>query len=303
MRRKRPARFDSWLIRAAVAVLLAGAVILILMNLPPEATSLPPDASAPLEVYFLDMGQADSILIMQGDSACLIDSGTNRKAEDLTETLRSLGVDRLDVVVGTHPHEDHIGGLDAVIHAFPINTLIMPKIEHTTQTFFDVMDAAENAGLRITTPKAGARYNVGAAELEVLYDELDEDSLNNCSVVTRLTYAGRSLLLMGDAETLVEEKLLASGASLKSDFLKVGHHGSSTSSSIAFLDAVDPLEAFILCGVDNSYNHPHAITLRKLEELSESKDHPVGVYRSDRHGTILLRVETEGKYTIDVWEG
>lgn len=251
-----------------------------------------------LELWVLDVGQADCIVARQGEHAVLIDAGTNVDAEKLVKTLQDLDITRFDVVIGTHPHEDHIGGMDAVLLAFPVDTFIMPKIAHDTKTFRDVLDAVEQRGLQVTTPKAGTSYKVGKAELTLLYDGIDEDNLNNCSVVSRLVYAGRSILLTGDAETEVEQALVDANITIRSDFLKVGHHGSNTSSSPDFLNAVKPTAAFISCGVDNSYNHPHATTITKLNNLCLN-----GYFRTDTQGTIKLTVQSDGSYQITTERG
>lgn len=293
------------LARTLAFVLLAVALALILPRLGTWMESLvaptsppPKESGSALEVYFLNVGQADCILAKQGSHAALIDAGGNATADTLVGTLRDLGVTRFDVVIGTHPHEDHIGGLDAVLRAFPTDTLIMPKITHDTKTFRDVLDAAEACRLQITTPKAGTRYDVGQAVLTLLHDGIDEDNLNNCSVVSRLVFAERSVLLTGDAEAEVEAKLVDANITIRSDFLKVGHHGSNTSSTPEFLSAVRPTAAFISCGVDNSYQHPHATTLRKLQDLCLN-----GVFRTDMNGTVRLTVQTDGTFHIAAEKG
>ncbi len=296
-RRKQPQLLSLVLIIAVVGIFL------YFFNQEQNAvipTTSPIESSEKLEIYFLDVGQADSILVFQGIHGLLIDAGGNKSAGELVEILESRGLKknptendkRLEVVIGTHPHEDHIGGLDAVINNFPIDKLIMPKAEATTKTFEDVLDAIDNAGLKVTAPKLGDKYQIGSATLEILYDLVDEKELNNCSTVSKLSFGSRSVLFTGDAEKDVEEHLLDTGVDVKSDFLKVGHHGSSSSTTKKFLAEVNPIAAFISCGVDNTYNHPHRETMESLTEAG------VTIYRTDISGTQLLTINGDGTYNV-----
>ena len=222
----------------------------------PTATVMPTDAPTPtpdiplptdsLTVQFLDVGQADSILIQVGSHAMLIDAGNNNDSVGLVKYLKSQGVSNLDYVVGTHPHEDHIGGLDAVIKAFGIGKVLMPNATNNTATFEDVLDAIAAKGLKITAPKTGSDFDLGSAHFTILNPTDDSyTDLNEYSIVLRMTYGRFAFLFCGDAQAMNESEMLSSGMTLAADVLKVGHHGSDTSSTPAFLQAVSPKFAII----------------------------------------------------------
>ena len=241
-----------------------------------------------LRVHFIDVGQGDSILIQAGEQAMLVDAGTNESGSVVTEYLRSLNITKLDYLIGTHPHEDHIGGLDDVIHSFDIGTVIMPDVSHTTQTYEDVLDALLEKNLTVTAPHPGDSYSVGDASFTVLSPSAEiaeqaaeNDDLNNLSVGIRLVYGSNAFVLCGDAESDSEEAMAESGLDLKADVLKAGHHGSSTSTSDAFLAAVNPDYAVISCGKDNSYGHPHQETMDKLNAAD------ISIFRTDEQGTVV----------------
>lgn len=241
-----------------------------------------------LRVHFIDVGQGDSILIQAGEQAMLVDAGTNESGSVVTEYLRSLNITKLDYLIGTHPHEDHIGGLDDVIHSFDIGTVIMPNVSHTTQTYEDVLDALLEKNLTVTAPHPGDSYSIGDASFTVLSPSAEiaeqaaeNDDLNNLSVGIRLVYGSNAFVLCGDAESDSEEAMVESGLDLKADVLKAGHHGSSTSTSDAFLAAVDPDYAVISCGKDNSYGHPHQETMDKLNAAD------ISIFRTDEQGTVV----------------
>lgn len=256
--------------------------------------------SAEAQVYFIDVGQGDSELIRLKDSGIdiLIDAGTRSTKQELADYLKELGVDDIDILIGTHPHEDHIGGMAKIIEKFPIGTLYLPETSEemtpTTKTYESLLDAAESKNVTVRTAAAGdVLLEQGNTSFKVLSpSHTDYDNLNDYSIVTRLKVGDTAFLFQGDAETPVEEEILDSGADVSCDVIKLGHHGSSTSSSRAYLEAANPSAAVISCGVGNEYGHPHRETMDLLEKLS------ITPYRTDTQKTLLA--ETDGK-TI-VWQ-
>ncbi|MFV3013734.1 cell wall-binding repeat-containing protein [Clostridium botulinum] len=235
----------------------------------------------PVEIHYIDVGQGDSILIQQDGHNMLIDAGTNASENTVVNYLKSKGVTKLDYVIGTHPHEDHIGGLDKVIDNFAVNKVIMPKVTHTTQTFKDVITSIQNKGLKITVPTVGDKYSLGVADFTILApNNSSYSNLNNYSIVIKLKFGNRAFIFTGDAESLSEGEILAKQLDITGDVLKLGHHGSKTSTSQNFLNKVNPKYAVVSCGKNNSYKHPHQETLNKLKAKN------IKVYRTDETGTI-----------------
>ena len=245
-------------------------------------------AQEDLLIDFIDVGQADSILIRNQDKVMLIDAGTNEAGKTVVNYLETLGITKIDYLIGTHPHEDHIGGLDDVINNFDIGQIYMPKMETTTKTFEDVLDAIETKNLTVTAPNKGDKIKIGQAEGEFMTEPiLDEDNLNISSLVLRVEFGNTSYLFMGDAEEENEETI----SWPKTDVLKVGHHGSNTSSSESFLEQVQPKYAIIMIGKDNSYGLPTQETINKLNTIGST------IYRTDENGTIQL---TSDGNTIEI---
>jgi competence protein ComEC len=241
-----------------------------------------------LKIHFIDVGQGDSILIQQGDRFMLIDAGDNQYEQTVVNYLKQNNVSKLDYVIGTHPHADHIGGLDAVINAFDVEKIIMPGIIHTTKTFEDVIVAIKNKGLKITTPNAGDTYTLGNAKFTIVAPNSSSyDNLNNYSVVLNLKHGSNSFLFTGDAEDVSENEILNKNYDIKADVLKVGHHGSNTSTSAEFLKAVNPKYAVIQVEKDNKYGHPHAEVIERLQQYN------IEIYRNDLNGTIIAN--SDGK--------
>lgn len=238
------------------------------------------DSSA-MEVHFIDVGQADCILIKSNQEYMLVDAGNNEDAELITSYLESQGVIRLTYVIGTHPHEDHIGSLDTVIDTFEIGTVIMPPVSHTTKTFEDVLDSLENKGLGITMPNPGDTYTLGNASFVILAPNGEYSDFNNWSVGIKLVNGSTSFVMCGDAESEAEIDITNNGIDLSADVLKAGHHGSHTSTSLAFLEAVNPKYAVISCETGNSYGHPSRQTLERLWERG------ISIYRTDEQGSVV----------------
>lgn len=233
-----------------------------------------------VKIHYIDVGQGDSELIQIGDKNVLIDAGTSdKKALDY---LKSIKITKLDYVIATHPHEDHIGSMDDVIKACDVGTFYAPKVTQTTKTYEDMIKALKDKNLKITVPKAGDTLTIGDAELTFLApNSYKYDDINNYSIVCRLKYGNTSFLFMGDAQDVSESEILQKQLDIKSDVLKVGHHGSHSSTTQAFLDKVNPKYAVISCGKDNDYGHPHKETVTKLN----AKD--INVFRTDLEGTII----------------
>lgn len=245
-----------------------------------ESTNLTTtDDTGDLVVRFIDVGQADSILVSDDNENMLIDAGNNEDGPKLVNYFKSLNITDFKYVVGTHAHEDHIGGMDDIINNFNIGTFYMPDAYTTTKTFEDVLDALEKKNMKLDTPKIGSTFNLGKAVITVLYIGTDKKNLNDTSIVLKLNYEANSILFMGDATSNVEKQIM--NKDLKSDILKVGHHGSQYSTTESFLKKVDPKYAVIEVGKNNSYNHPNKVTLDKLAKYD------VKVYRTDEDGTII----------------
>ena len=234
-----------------------------------------------LVVDFIDVGQGDSILIRQGSHAMLIDGGTSESKQDLLSFLESENVSSFDYIIGTHPHEDHIGSLDDVVNSYDFDTILFPKVTTTTKTFENLVLAVKGKNKKFVEPEINKEYTLGDAKFTILAPNSKEyDSLNNYSIVIKLTYGKNSFIFTGDAESLSESEILKNNVDLKADVLKIGHHGSSTSTSAKFLNAVSPKYAVISVGKDNSYNHPTKTTMNRLKKLG------IPVYRTDEQGTI-----------------
>lgn len=234
-----------------------------------------------LRVYYFDVGQADSILVVNNQKTMLIDAGNNDDGELIVNNLKKLGISRIDYLIGTHPHEDHIGGLDNIIDNFDIGTIYMPKTLNNTKTFEDVLDSVAKKQLSITTPNVGDTFTIGDASCQIMSVEDNSENYNACSIVIRMVQNDISYLFMGDAETDNEQ----ARSWPQTTILKVGHHGSSTSSCEDFLKQVMPTVSIISVGTDNKYGHPHEETITRLNNIGST------IYQTNNVGNILVKQE------------
>lgn len=247
---------------------------------PIEMLENAPDHS--LAVHYIDVGQGDSILLESDDDYVLIDAGEKEYGPTICAYLEKLGVTQLDYVIATHPHSDHCGGLADVITTFECENFITTETDQQTKTWVDVLLAVDETNCNYIDAVKGNTYSFGESYFEILGPVgSDYDNYNDYSVIIKAQCGNNSFLFTGDMETKTEKELLAEGSDLKADVLKVGHHGSTTSSSETFLDAVSPTYAVITCGKGNEYGHPHIETLDKLSERG------ITVYRTDELSTIV----------------
>jgi competence protein ComEC len=244
---------------------------------------IPFTALADISATFYDVGQGDAALIQADGKCMLIDAGPDKSAEALLSYLYASGIKKIDILASTHPDEDHIGGMDEVLLEYDVGAIWMSKVSSDTQTYENLILTIQDKGLNITVPEPGTAYKLGDADIAVLppLNQANEDT-NNSSIMLRITYGKTSFLFVGDAETPVEEELLGRENNIDADVLEIGHHGSKTSTSEAFLSAVSPQWAVISCSRDNSYGFPNADTITKLSNAKAV------VLRTDTDGTITF---------------
>ncbi|MBW6411252.1 MBL fold metallo-hydrolase [Clostridium sp. YB-6] len=236
-------------------------------------------------VHFINVGQGDSTLIQVNNKNLLIDSGPKESRNNLLNYLESLNIKTLDFVIATHPHEDHIGNMDKIIKKYTILNFYAPKVESTTNTFEKMIDALKSKGLKINVIKRGVNsINLGKNTKVTIFTPIENhyENLNNYSPVIKIEYGEISFLFTGDAEKEIEKTLLLKKENLKSDVLKVGHHGSSTSTTESFLKEVNPSIAIISVGDFNSYNHPNESVLKRLEKNNTT------IYQTNKNNTIII---------------
>lgn len=250
--------------------------------------------SGNLEISYLDVGQGDAAYIRVNDFDILIDAGPRSDSDKLLKQLEEKNIDDFEIVIATHPHEDHIGGMVKVFEKYDVESFYMPKVTHTTKTFENMINAVSNEGLKVKVIKEGTSFDLGdGARIDVyspIYESYEE--FNDYSPIMKLTFGNTSYMFTGDAEAHAEQEVVAKyPKNLDADVLKFGHHGSSTSSTKEFVEAVSPEYGVISCGVDNKYGHPHRETLQTIDT------HGIKAYRTDKQGQITI---TSDGNTINV---
>lgn len=248
------------------------------------------DVEGTLVVHMIDVGQADCFLLVQDGMTALVDCGTRSTGKDAVAYLQGLGITKLDYVIGTHPHDDHMGGMYDILVSFDIGTVIIPDDEDGTITanwYIKLMNELDTGDYNVKYVEQGDVFNLADATMQVLAAETDvSGNTNNYSIVLKVSFGQMDMIMTGDAETAVEKIILNSGVDIDAEILKVGHHGSDTSSSEAFIDAVSPEYALISCKVGNKYEHPIKSTMEKLEARN------VEVYRTDECGSVVMTITT-----------
>ena len=259
---------------------------------PAASQTVPADGQdAAFQMHFIDVGQALSVLVECDGQFMLYDGGNVDDGSLVVSYLQSQGVEQLEYVFCSHAHEDHVGGLAAALAYFPAYHVYSPVTEASTKCFKDFVKYTQQQNLQVEVPTVGTQWALGSATVTMLGPVAQYEETNDTSIVLRIDYGATSFLLTGDMEADAERDLVASGANLKVDVLQVGHHGSSTSTSYVFLNAVLPKMGIISCGVNNKYGHPHE------ETLSILRDAGVDVYRTDLLGTITVSSDGQN-YTV-----
>lgn len=262
-----------------IVVLLAGYFGIDLT----QDSKVPKDSK--LMISYMDVGQGDAAYIKVNGNDILIDAGPRSNSKELLEQLKAKNIDDFELVIATHPHEDHIGGMVDVFKEYEVKAFYSPKITHTTKTYENLVKAVKDEGLKTKELKGGMVIDLGeGAKFEVFTPQKSEyEELNDYSPIMKLSFGDTSYLFTGDAEKLAEEEALAKYKnSLDSDVIKFGHHGSSSSSSNAFIEAVSPKYGIISCAKDNKYGHPHRETLDIIKKYN------IKTFRTDTEGEIIL---------------
>lgn len=285
-------KFASGVILAVVLAVLA---ILQSKGFLPDSVN--PNADGEVYIHVIDVGQGSSTLIQQGHEGILIDAGESDYGKVVSDYINACGIDTLKYVVASHPHSDHIGGLPEVFRNHEVDEVLMPEIDEdnlpTTKVYERFLDSIADRGFSASYCEVGDTYTMGDITMEILGPVTQISDLNNMSAICKLSVGDTDIMVLGDAETKELRSVYNYGGDFESEILVMGHHGSRTSLHYDFLYAVDPLEAVISCGADNSYGHPHAETIEYLT------DNGIEYWRTDYSGDIVYRISSDGFERID----
>lgn len=249
------------------------------------------NAAAPngsLELHFIDVGQGDAVLILCDGHAMLIDGGTPKNSNRIYTYLQKHHVDHLDYIIATHPHDDHVGGLAGALNAATAEQAFCCVTQAEGRAFESFLKYLNRQGIVLAVPSPGDQFRLGSASFTFLGPLRESANMNDNSLIVRLTYGDYHALFVGDAEVGEEADLIASGAVLKSNLLKVGHHGSANATSEAFAAAVQPELSVISCGKNNEYGHPAEQTMARLRSVDSE------ILRTDQLGDIVVTVYPDG---------
>lgn len=248
-------------------------------------------------VEFIDVGQGDCTLITTSDTVILIDGGEAGEAQTVINYLKNKNISKIDCCIATHPHSDHIGSLSKVFDEFNVKNVIMMDLPEsllpTTTTYERFLESLSENEIDVLAAEYGETYSYGQLTIDILGPVDYYDNLNDMSIVSKISFGDTSVIVTGDAETPAENDMLATNDSdFNCDILKVGHHGSKTSTCDEWLDAVNPDYAVIMCGIDNDYGHPHKQLIKRLDKRG------IDIFRTDLSGDI--KFESDGKSIIPI---
>lgn len=253
-----------------------------------------------LKMHIISCGQGDSFLFEYNSEYAMIDCGPQPgKEERVVNYLKKENVDKINFIVGTHHHDDHMGGMASILDNFSCDTVYMPKFSTDTNWYTKILSRIKKYHVKRLNPKVGDTYYLGDVSFNVIGQQAAKeakDNTNNMSTVIKVTYGNMDIIMTGDAEKDLEKKIIESGINLDAEVLKLGHHGSDTSTSDKFLDAINPKYAIISCGLDNRYGHPCESTMEKV------KKRDIKVYRTDQMGDIVMTV-TPNSISFDKQQG
>ena len=292
-------RLLAFIMSIVCIVSFAGCDVLLLTD---DTASSPSKVTGSngFNIHMIDIGQGDSILLECDGSYMLIDAGENDKGGVVVDYLKKHNISKLDYALITHPHSDHYGGFKTVFESVEPESIVMTEAMNTTRTWEKLVDYIDNKKYNVIFPKTNDTINLGSSKL-TMYVPKVTDSLNNCSIIVRAEYNGMSALFTGDAEKSEEKDILNAGFDVSANVLKMGHHGSSTSTSDKFLSAVNPDIALISCGKNNDYGHPHKETVAKLNKNN------IPMFRTDVYGSITVTLKnntislnTDNGYTENI---
>lgn len=279
----------NWILTILLlGALVSAGLLYLLYDRQPQAE--PAQEGSGFEIHFIDVGQADSALVICDGHYMLIDGGNAEDSDLVYSYLERHGAAHLDCMVASHAHEDHIGGLSGALNYATVDVALCPVTDYNTKVFQNMVNYLEKQGKSLTVPEPGDKFSLGSAQVEILGPVKEYDDTNNTSIVLRIDYGSTSFLFTGDMETGAEQDLIDSGAVLGATVLKAGHHGSDTSTSYQFLREVMPQYTVISVGEDNSYGHPSD------EVLSRFRDAGTEVYRTDMQGHVIA--ESDGKTVV-----